>query len=74
MIVSQMTFIEVFDKFCMCKFEAILKDETHPLFSLITFSARSQRIILKRTNRERYRNSFLPYAIRAYSKHNNKRL
>ena len=72
--VGQMTFVEVFDKFCMRKFDSILKDDTHPLFSLITFSARSKRIILKRTNRERYRNSFLPYAIRAYSKHNNTRL
>ena len=65
--ISQDSFMEIFEKFCIRKFKSIIKDSDHPLFPFISFSCRSNRIILTKVNRERYRNSFLPYAIRLYS-------
>ena len=66
--ISQDSFKQILDKFCIRKINSILKDSQHPLYSHISFSARSNRIILIRTKRERFRNSFLPYAVRLYSK------
>ena len=66
--INQESFDEIFEKFTVRKIESILKDSKHPLFSLISFSKRSNRIIIMKTNRERYRNSFLPSAVRLYSK------
>ena len=66
--ICQESFVEVFEKFAIRKIESILKDSNHPLFSSLSFSCRTNRIIIMKTNRERYRNSFLPYAVRLYSK------
>ena len=66
--IRQSCFMEVFEKCCVRKFEAIMKEANHPLHQFITFSKRSNRIILIKTNRERFRNSFLPYAVRLYAK------
>ena len=48
------------------KFLSILKDQSHPLYSLINFSVRSKRIIHVKTRTGRHYNSFLPMAIRNY--------
>ena len=66
--IEQCCFMDIFEKCCLRKIEAIMKDEYHPLLNFITFSKRSNRIILIKANRERFRNSFLPYAVRLYSK------
>ena len=66
--IYQDSFVEIFEKFALRKIESILKDSNHPFFQSISFSRRSNRIILMKANRERYRNSFLPYAVRLYSK------
>ena len=66
--ICQESFVEIFEKFTSRKIESILKDNKHPLFSSISFSTRSNRIIIMKTNRERYRNSFLPCAVRLHSK------
>ena len=65
--ISQASFLDIFEKFCIRKIESIIKDCNHPLFPNITFSSRSNRIILTRVRTERYRKSFLPYAIKLYS-------
>ena len=65
--IRQSCFVEIVEKFCLRKIEAIIKDESHPLLQYITFSKRSNRIILIKAKRERFRNSFLPYAVRIYS-------
>ena len=49
---------------CFKKITNILKDNTHPLASQIVRSSRSSRFIPPRTNRERYKRSFLPSSIR----------
>ena len=66
--ICQESFVEFFEKITSRKIESILKDSKHPFFSSISFSTRSNRIILMKTNRERYRNSFLPCAVRLHSK------
>ena len=48
------------------KFLSILKDQSHPLYSLIHFSVRSKRIIHVKTRTCRHYNSFLPMAIIIY--------
>ena len=72
--IKQDNFLETFNKFCLKKLEFILKDKDHLLFSSIQFSKRSNRVILAKTNRERYRNSFLPYAIRLFSENYKRQL
>ena len=49
---------------CRRKITYIKKDSTHPLASQIVTSTRSNRHILIRCTRERYRNSFLPSSIK----------
>ena len=46
----------------------IEKDPTHPLYKQLKYSERSGRLIHLKCNRERYLNSFMPLAIRTYSK------
>ena len=46
----------------------IEKDPTHPLYNQLKYSERSGRLIHLKCNRERYLNSFMPLAIRTYSK------
>ena len=65
--INQDCFTTIFEKFCIRKLMSILKDSNHPLYDNISFSSRSQRIILPKVNRERYRKSFLPYALKLYS-------
>ena len=66
--IKQSCLTEIFEKCCLRKIESIMKDNNHPLMQFITFSKRSNRIILIKANRERFRKSFLPYAVRLYSK------
>ena len=66
--VKQSCFVEILDKFCLRKIEAIIKDESHSLLKCISFSQRINRIIHIKAKRERFRNSFLPYAVRLYAK------
>ena len=48
------------------KFLSIIKDTSHPLYSQIKFSTRSNRLIHIKTKTKRHFNSFLPMAIRDY--------
>ena len=57
----------LFDNLCIKKIMSICADKSHPLSSQVTTSPRSGRVILLRTNRERYKNSFLPYAMKLLS-------
>ena len=43
---------------------SILKSEDHPIFKEIIFSERSGRVLYIRTKTERYKNSFLPLAVK----------
>ena len=47
---------------CQSKIISILKDNTHPLSSLVGFSERSGKPLVIKCRLERYRNSFLPRA------------
>ena len=71
--IDQDSFLEIFDKCCLRKLDRIIKDIDHPFFKDIKFSKRTNRIILQKTNRERYRMSFLPYSVSLYAKNNNDR-
>ena len=44
--ISQDSFMDIFEKFCIRKIKSIIKDSDHPLFPYISFSCRSNRIIL----------------------------
>ena len=48
------------------KFLSIIKDPSHPLYSQIKFSTRSNRLIHIKTKTKRHFNSFLPMTIRHY--------
>ena len=48
------------------KIKRIIEDKTHPLNNTITHSERSGRVHTIKANRERYRNSFLPSAVKLY--------
>ena len=58
------TFSSLFKSCCHLKLLSIMKDESHPLFHQIKYSSRSGRILHLKANRERYKNSFMPSAIR----------
>ena len=60
-------FDQLFLDACNDKLNRILRDETHPLYGQIEFSARSGRIRHIATKRARHCNSFLPTAVRNYS-------
>ena len=72
--VSKMTgvehdlFLDIFENYLKKKFNRILKDDTHPLFCQLNFSVRSGRILYPKVKKERYNKSFLPTAIKLYSK------
>ena len=65
--IDQDTFEEIFISTCINKFKRILRDPSHPLYNQIMFSNRSGRILFLKTRKERYRMSFLPYAVKLYS-------
>ena len=69
--ISQDSFYSLLDLTCLNKINRILKDPSHPLYTQINFSARSGRILLLKTRKERYRRYFLPIAIKMYSTRNN---
>ena len=46
------------------KINSVLKDNTHPLSSLVGFSERSGKPLVIKCRLERYRNSFLPRAVK----------
>ena len=48
------------------KFNSIIKDPTHPMYPLIVFSNRSNRLIHIKTKTKRHFNSFLPSAVRQH--------
>ena len=58
-------FEELLSSLCQQKLNNILADPSHPLFAQIKISVRNGRLLLLKTNTERYRCSFLPLAIRA---------
>ena len=68
--IDQDTFQEIFICTCINKFRRILRDPSHPLYQQINFSNRSGRILFLKTKKERYKMSFLPYAIKLYSSFN----
>ena len=57
-------FEQILKKLSTNKIHYILKDKSHPLFHQIIFSERSGRPLSIRANRERYKSSFLPSAMR----------
>ena len=60
---------ELLEKVTLKKVKKIIKDKCHPLSTqIIPSRLRSGRFIYLKTLRERYRNSFLPRAIRLVSK------
>ena len=65
--IEQDSFLQIFNKSCLRKIEKIIKDKDHPLSNSVTFSSRSNRPILLKTNRERYRMSFVPYSIKLFA-------
>ena len=71
--ISQDCFYSLFDKACLNKINRILLDPSHPLYNQINFSVRSGRLLLLKTKKERYKQSFLPYACKLYSKNNEPR-
>ena len=64
---DQFDFKELFQKACVNKITKILKDTSHPLHNQIIFSSRSNRVLLIRSRKERFKNSFLPLAVKIYS-------
>ena len=65
--IGQLNFNDIFEKVCLQKITRILQDSSHPFYNKITFSPRSNRIILIKTKKERFKNSFLPMAVKLYS-------
>ena len=49
---------------CIKKLKSILEDNSHPLHTDLQFSARSGRLIYLKTNREQYKNSFMPLRVK----------
>ena len=62
--ISQHTFHQIFRDLSVKKLKRILKEPSHHFFNKIIFSKFSGRFVIVKANRERYRNSFLPYSIR----------
>ena len=57
-------FNDLYQTCCTRKINAIVSDSQHPLYSQIKISARSKRPVLMKCNKERYKKSFLPSAIK----------
>ena len=55
---------EILTNACIKKLKSILEDNSHPLHADLQFSARSGRLIYLKTNRERYKNSFMPLSVK----------
>ena len=55
---------QILMKFSEKKMKKIINDNTHPLFNKISFSNRSNRLILIKTSTERYRQSFVPRTVK----------
>ena len=49
---------------CQKKILSIIKDQSHPLSGEILFSSRSGRPLTIKSNKNRYKNSFLPHALK----------
>lgn len=62
--VPQHDFYQIFKDSSIKKLKRILKEPTHHFFNKVIFSNFSGRFIIVKANRERYRNSFLPYSVR----------
>ena len=63
---SMVSFDDLFYEQCTRNLKTILNDCTHPLFSQIKTSAHSGCLLHIHAKRERYKNSFLPTAIRHF--------
>ena len=61
---NQDHFMDLLILSCSKKLHSILKDQSHPLYTCLTFSPRSGRLLHLKATRERYKNSFLPFAVR----------
>ena len=61
------TLNEILKTACARKFNCILKDKNHPLFSHLSFSVRSGRLIHLKSTTTRHLNSFLPFAVRHHN-------
>ena len=58
---------EILTNACIKKLKSILEDSSHPLHTDLQFSARSGRLIYLKTNRERYKNSFMPLSVKLFT-------
>ena len=67
---DQETFSECYEGHLRGKLKNILEDHSHPLYKTLTYcvSVRSGRMILPLSNTNRYRNSFIPQALRLFNK------
>ena len=61
---SPLSFDDLFDVCCARKIKSIDKDASHPLFSQIVRSTRTDRIQLILAKTERYKLTFMPHAIK----------
>ena len=48
------------------KIKRMISDDTHPINKMNTYSERSSRIDIMKANRERYKNIFVPSAVKLY--------
>ena len=62
--IEHLSFDQILMKFSEKKMKKIINDNTHPLFNKISFSNRSNRLILIKTSTERYRQSFVPRTVK----------
>jgi len=68
-LVERTDYCDISDMFFIAtqrKFKSIIKDSSHPLFPLIVFSQRSNRLIHIKTKTKRHFDSFLPTAVRLH--------
>ena len=61
---------ELLTNACIKKLKTILEDNSHPLHTNLKFSSRSGRLIYLKTNRERYKNSFMPLSVKLLTQQN----
>jgi len=63
---AKTTTYQLLDSSLLTKIKCIMGDVTHSLHKSITFSERSGRVHIVKMNREMYRHSFFPSAIKLH--------
>ena len=61
---------EIFTNAGIKKLKTILEDNSHTLHANLQLSDRSGRLIYLKTNRERYKNSFMPLSVKLFTQQN----